>query len=126
MAEYECSIGIQQSLVAGDLQLCAELPSLVAIKNAQGDAYARTEGIEVEGIVERRIPRIPGGDDRVSAAVGPSEAMIRFGFLHRLHGGFEVRPGVERDLAKLVQRSDLIRKIVGSRDIKLLNRSPII
>src|ERR1700739_965298 len=62
IAEDLCLSGVCQLLIAADVDPGALLLALVAVENAQGDAYADTQRLDSIWVVVRRVVRVPAAE----------------------------------------------------------------
>src|ERR1700756_3074697 len=108
---------VQQFLIAVDVQLGALFFTLVAIENAQRDVPA-----ESDILVDWRISSDVKSQSGVCGTVGYRKTVIRSGFVHRLQGGLQVRPGLQRGLPHLFQWRDFGREIKSACDVELIQR----
>ena len=97
-----------ESVIAINIQLCAQFFALIAIEDPQ-----RNTDAEPDVLIDRRIAPDIETEGRVGRSIGDREPMIGLCLIDGLQRGPQVRPRIERCLAHVVQRRSLLREIKG-------------
>ena len=121
VAEDLRSCGLDQLLVAADIELRALLLSLIAIENPQRKSHA-----DPEVCVDRRIAPEIEADGRIGRSIRQCEAVIGVGFVYGLLPLLLNPAGCPALIGGFVQCGNLLREVVWPGDIELVNRRSIV
>src|SRR5580692_11001827 len=118
--------GFAQLFVALDVNFRAQLFALVGVEDAQGNADTGSDSVQGVGVVVGAIVGIPQADGGIGRAVSLGQLVVGFCLLHREYGGAQVRAGVERLFAIVVEREQVLGEIERSVDVVALDRPAIV
>src|SRR5208283_1117599 len=115
-----------QFLRAPDVELRAQLFSLIAVENTQRDTDADADGVNGKRIVSGRVVGIPAAQRRVRRAIGDRQLVLGLSLVHSLNGSPQVRPSIECDLPEFIARLQLVAEIIAPSYVELLDRSAVV
>ncbi len=102
--------GFAGLLALVDVDEGALLFALVAIEDAQRNVDAGAERLGAVGIVVGGVVGVPAAEGGIGRAVGDGQLVIGFGLLNGLERGLQIGPGIEGDLAEVVERLQARRR----------------
>ena len=108
IAEHLGPGGLHKLVVAVDIQLRALFFALVAVENAQRNAYA-----EADVLINGRIAAHVEAEGRIGRSIGDSQPVVCLALSTDCKRRSQVRPRIERGLADVVERRICAEKSNG-------------